>query len=159
MSNNNFLESMTTDSDNFDELELQKPVYTEQEIIEKLGHSAYQFEVASNFLIKYSAQIEKRKAKIRSKILSKSIEMIENSALKAHLIVIFENEKLRLTKEDIEGFINIELGEISEQMSRAEIIAKRAEKSHDMWSRQISYYQSILKKETAEIMALNMQKG
>lgn len=150
---------MTEDAKAFDEITEQKPNYSEQEILEKMGHAAYQFETASTFLIKYSSQIEKRVAKIRSKILSKSTEMIENESLKAHLTKIFENEKLRLTKEDIEGFINIELGEISEQMTRAEVIAKRAEKAHEMWGKQLSYYQSILKKEAAELMALNRQPG
>lgn len=150
---------MDEDAKAFDEIEIQKPKYSESEILEKMGHAAYQFETASNFLIKYSAEIEKRKAKIRSKILSKSLHLIENDSLKAHLEKIFENEKLRLTKEDIEGFIAIELGKISEQMMRAETIQKRAEKAHDMWSKQLSYYQSILKKEAAELMALNRQPG
>ncbi len=150
---------MTDDAKSFDDITEQKPNYSESEILEKMGHAAYQFETASTFLIKYSSQIEKRVAKIRSKILSKSTEMIENPQLKAHLELIFQNEKLRLTKEDIEGFINIELGEISEQMTRAEVIAKRAEKAFEMWSKQLSWYQSKMKLESSELMSLNRQPG
>ena len=150
---------MDEDAQGLDDLTSKKPKYSEQEILEKMGHAAYQFETASNFLIKYSAEIEKRKAKIRSKILSKSLHSIESESLRAHLAKIFENEKLRLTKEDIEGFISIELGKISEQMIRAEMVVKRAEKAHSMWQSQLSWYQSKMKLDYAELMSLNMQKG
>lgn len=152
-------DSMNEDSQAFNEIESKKPKYTEQEILEKMGHCSYQFEVATNFLIKYSSQVDKMRAKIRSKILSKSAHLIENDALKVHLETIFANEKLRLTKEDIEGFISIELGQIEEQINRAQVIAKNAEKAHEMWQKQLSWYQSVMKKETTEMLTLNRMQG
>lgn len=152
-------DSMSKDTEALDTSVLRKPVYSENDILKNLGYAAYQFESASNFLIKYTAQIDKRRAKIRTKILSRSVELIENTQLRIHLIAIFENEKLKLTKDDIDGFVVIELGDLFEQLSRAELLMKSAEKAHDMWQRQLSWYQSVLKRETAELMALGMQKG
>ncbi|MBS3914425.1 MAG: hypothetical protein KG003_07995 [Bacteroidetes bacterium] len=150
-----FVHDMGTDFQVFLDSLDNKPKYTEQELLEKMGYEAYQFTQASNFLIKYSSSIQKRRVKIRTILLAKRPDLIQNPKLKAHLEKCFEDIKFKPTKEDIDSFIELELGDIHSQMQKASERMKASEKLHDMYQKQLSWYQSVLKRETAEWMASN----
>lgn len=146
---------METDFANFLETIGNPPQYSEDELLQNMGKSAFEFDSAHKFLAKYAGVINKRRAKLRTIILAKRFDLLQNDALKAHLESCFSDIKFKPTKEDLDNFIDVELGIMAEQVAQAEDTAKKSEKLHDMWQKQISWYQSVLKRETAELMTLN----
>jgi hypothetical protein len=137
-----------------------RPLYSEKELLQLMGFAAYEFDTAEKFLAKYGVTVLKRRQKLRVIILAKRFDLLQNEKLKVHLAQCFKesenpkDSKYKPTKEDLDSFIDTELGIMAEQIERAESIAKAAGAAHDMYSRQLSWYQTAMKKEIAELAAL-----
>lgn len=136
---------------------VEQPKYTPDQLMQKMATSAWLFEKNAKFCHDNFRYYQRRIQKARVLILARRFDLIQNEKLRAHLELVFADPRYKPTKEDIAGFVYVETLDISEVYEKAELTAKLAEREHEMWSKQLGWYQSEIKKQHAEAMALNMQ--
>ncbi len=136
-----------------------QPKKEPDELMELMALTAYEFETNVRFMRANFKYMKRRTEKARILILARRWDLLANVQLRGHLAAMFEhNPGYKPTKEDIAGFVFVECLDILEAYELAEVAAKQALQENDMWSRQLSWYQSQMKKDGIEMSTLNLQK-
>lgn len=139
----------------------RSPNFTPEELLQKMGEAAWRFERACKLIQDMQIRRTKIKEKKRVIILASRIDLIQSERLRAHLVRVFDDPRWKMTKDDIEALLTVELDDAFDNMEskyqKYLVIARTAEKEHEMWQRQLSFYQSKMKKETAELQSLGAQ--
>ncbi len=135
-----------------------QPKKEPDELMELMALTAYEFETNVRFMRANFKYMKRRTEKARILILARRWDLLTNVQLRSHLAAMFEhNPGYKPTKDDIQGFVYIECLDILEAYEFADIASKQALQENDMWSRQLSWYQSQLKMEGIEMSALNLK--
>lgn len=141
-----------------EEEEVQNTQFSADELLQKMGQAAWEYRKASMEMKKFERKRLKWREKLRVILMAKRIDLIQNEKLKDHLEMIFEEPRWRITKDDIEAMISVELDDSYEDLETNYVYyekqAKTAEAEHNMWSRQLSWHQSKVKLQAAELASL-----
>lgn len=142
------------------DIEDRQPRLNPDELLQRMATAASIFERANQERASMEMEMTRRTERTRIIILAKRLDLLQNERLRAHLEMIFtpndEGKIHKLTIDDIEACINQEVGEFAERYNAFAEDAKQAEKEHEIWGRQLSWHQSVLKRESAELMSLNL---
>lgn len=125
-------------------------ILSPDELREKMGKAAWEKEKAARELRKISQTVNIRKHKTTTIILSRKFDLIQNAKLREHLIACAEDPKFKPTKEQIEGFVFLEHQEVMEKYEFYSDVSKQASEEHEMYAKQLSWYQSLIKKAIAD---------
>lgn len=129
--------------------------YSPDELLQKMGEAAWVFEQANRKLQKIAVTKSVREKKTSVILSSRRFDLLQNEKLKAHLIECFDvDPKFRITGELFSNFIYVEHQALFDEFTFYELLAKQAEKEHEMWQKQLGWHQSEIKKEVAEMQVL-----
>lgn len=130
------------------------------ELLQRMNFAAYEYRQAIEGMRKLETSKNLREKKAMVIIGARRFDMLTNTKLAEYLQVTFTvDPKLRPTKEQYEAWIYIEHQQVFDAYRFWEAQAKQAEKDHEHWGRQLSWYQSELKHDGIELSVLNRQKG
>jgi hypothetical protein len=127
---------------------------TPDELRELLGMAASEYAVAREKLKRLEVQKAFLTAKTAVILSAKRFDLLTNEALRAHYQTCCEDPKFRLTNDLIHSFSYLENRIVFEAYEAAEKIAKGAQEEHDMWNKQLMWYQSENKLKGAELLSL-----
>lgn len=129
--------------------------FSPDELLQKMGSAAWVFEQANRKLQKIAVTKTIREKKTSVILSSRRFDLLTNVKLREHLYECFNvDPKFKLTRELYDNFIYVEHQALFDEFTFYEMLAKQAEKEHDMWQKQLSWHQSVVKKEAAEIQVL-----
>jgi hypothetical protein len=141
-------------------IDVPKGAYGPEELNRRMTVAQFEHEHATRELRKLEVAVSVRKKKTMVILSSQRWELIQNARLREHLIEIYRvDPKFRITKELYDTFIYLEHEEMFAKYHYYETVATQAKDDHEMLQRQLSWYQSILKRETAELMGSGRTGG
>lgn len=127
------------------------PGYSAEELERKIARAEYEYSFANDKLrtIEVAKTIREKKTKVI--LSSRRFEFIQNQALRAHLIEIFQvDPKFKWTKEVYESIIHIEHQEIFDAYYFYEKMANQAKEDYKMLSILLTWKMSKIKQDIAE---------
>lgn len=141
------------------DLLLPQPVkhgYTYEELQQKMAQAEYEFSFASEQLDKLEVSKTIREMKTKVILSSRQFHLLQNEKLRAHLIECFSvDPKFKITGDLYAVFTHIEHQEIFDKYNFYEKMAKRAEKDHEMLSKQMSGMQTKVRFAGQELQKTN----
>ena len=153
-------EYQVTEFEKPDPAPFDQPSFSPQELLDRMQLAAWEYRQAIEAMRKLETSKNVREKKTMTIIGARQFDMLTNTKLRDYLYATFTADpKLRPTKEQYESWVYLEHQHIFDQYRYWEAQAKQAEKDHEHWGRQLSWYQSDLKQQVAELYALNLNKG
>jgi hypothetical protein len=141
-------------------MDVPKGAYGPEELNRRMTVAQFEHDHACREMAKLEVAVTTRRKKTMVILSSRRFELIQNERLRQHLVEIFlVDPKFRITKELYDTFIYLEHEEMSAKYHYYETMAATAKDDHEMLQKQLSWYQSILKRETAELMGSNRTGG
>lgn len=129
--------------------------YTPEELRKKMGEASWRFEQACMRMSKLRVTKTIRQKKTMIILGARRFDMLVNTKLREYLKETFEKDsKLRPTKEQYDAWVHVEHQAVFDEYEFFEAQAKEAEKDHEHWGWQLSYHQSLMKKDGIEMMTL-----
>lgn len=134
--------------------------FSPEELRQRMGLSAFEFRQAIEGMRALEVIKGVRSKKTMVILGARQFHMLQNTKLRDYLYATFTADpKLRPTKEQYEAWVHVEHQQLYDEYAFWEAQAKQAEKDHDHWARQLSWYQSELKHEGIELLTLEGSKG
>lgn len=133
--------------------------FTPAELNEKMARAAWEYAQAIRHIRRLERARAVRIAKTMVILSSNSLDLVTNERLREHLRLVIQDPKFRWTKELFAQYIYIEHQKIMDEYNVWERVAKTAEVEHEMWSKQLGWHQSQMKRDAAELYTLRGGSG
>lgn len=133
-------------------LNIPADAYGPDELNYKMTVAEFEHEHACKEIMALEVAVTIRTKKTMIIIGAHAWDMLQNKKLAEYLQKTFEEDpKFRLTKDLYDAFIHIEHQELFDKYNYYEKLAKHAKDTHEMLQKQLGWYQSIMKREVAEL--------
>ena len=138
-----------------------RPTLTPEEILKNMESLSQDYESVAPKLLKGYADRKKQMAKIRLYIENGMVEFLSNDIVIRRVKKANETDDKgksisanKLTLDTIEACISLELEDAQFEYQEAVKEAETITQAYEMFAKQLSWYQSVMKKENTEMMAL-----
>lgn len=131
-----------------------QPEYSAEELLQKMGYASSRFEVANQTIKQLNKTVLVARAKARTLILAKKLDLLQNRKLANHLATVFEDTRYKPSVSDLDEYVYLEAIKWCEPFETAKQVAKDAIKEYELWQGQLMWYMSKNKLNGIEIMSL-----